>query len=210
MSKNIQYQGHWGKLDPLTQVCYFYGVSFDNILAVAQHLKKLPPGPQYVGVVNGDVLHFEVRDYEPNEYTMEVQKLSAHACTPRRATEGSAGYDLFASAELTILPGSRELVSTGISMKMPPGLYGRVAPRSGLAVKHGIQVGAGVIDADYRGEVKVLLFNQGSEEFNVFVGDRIAQLILERHETPAIHVVTGLSGGQTERGAGGFGSTGTN
>jgi dUTP pyrophosphatase len=77
-------------------------------------------------------------------------------------------------------------------------------------VKHGIQVGAGVIDADYRGEVKVLLFNQGSEEFCVSTGDRIAQLILERHETPAIHVVTGLSGGQTERGDGGFGSTGTN
>jgi dUTP pyrophosphatase len=179
-------------------------------LVVAQHLKKLPPGPQYVGVANGDVLHFEVRGYEPNEYTMEVQKLSSHACTPRRATEGSAGYDLFATDTLTIPPGQRALVGTGIAVKMPPGLYGRVAPRSGLAVKNGIQVGAGVIDADYRGEVKVLLFNQDADEFNIWPGYRIAQLILERHETPAIHVVTGLSGGQTERGAGGFGSTGTN
>jgi len=204
----IQYQGHWGKLNHTNNSCHFYGVTFESILVAVQHLKSVPAGPTYQGVVRGDVLYFEIRDYEPNEYTMEAQKLSSHACIPRRATEGSAGYDLFAAEDMKIVPGSRALVSTGIAVKLPPGLYGRVAPRSGLAVKHGIQVGAGVIDADYRGEVKVLLFNQGGEDFKVSTGDRIAQLILERHETPAIQVVTGLSGGQTERGSGGFGSTG--
>lgn len=205
---SIQYQGHWGKLEPDKRKCHFYGVTFDNILVASKHLAKVPPGPKYVGVVRDNTLYFEIKEYEPNEYTMEVQKLLSTAYTPRRATEGSAGYDLFAAEDLEIQPNERAVVRTGISVKLPPGLYGRVAPRSGLAVNFGIQVGAGVIDADYRGEVKVLLFNHGARTLCVSVGDRIAQLILERHETPAIHVVTGLSGGQTERGEGGFGSTG--
>jgi dUTP pyrophosphatase len=91
-------------------------------------------------------------------------------------------------------------------MVLPNGVYGRVAPRSGLAVKHGIQVGAGVVDPDYTGEVKVVLFNHGDKDFEVKKGDRVAQLILERCETPEVEEVGTVE--DTERGAGGFGSTG--
>lgn len=95
----------------------------------------------------------------------------------------------------------------------PEGTYGRIAPRSGLAVKSGISTGAGVIDADYRGEVKVLLFNHSDADFNIEKGDRIAQLILERIYTPEIEVLDDNAWeveNNTERGAGGFGSTGKN
>ena len=204
----IQYQGHWGDLNPQTGECTFYDALFKDIEIAARHLKHVPPGPSYTTVMIGNTLVFTIKEYEPNESTMEVHRLNQWATVPRRASEGAAGYDL-ASAEITqIAPGERRLVSTGLSIKVPPGLYGRIAPRSGLAVKHGIQVGAGVVDADYRGEVKVLLFNQSQEPFNIETGDRIAQLILERHETPAVLEVTELSGGDTGRGAGGFGSTG--
>jgi dUTP pyrophosphatase len=108
---------------------------------------------------------------------------------------------------VTIYPGNRSLVSTGVAVKLPPGVYGRVAPRSGLSVKNGIQVGAGVIDADYRGEIKVLLFNQTLDNtFEVEPGDRIAQLICERCELPEVIQVEELD--DTLRGEGGFGSTG--
>lgn len=93
-----------------------------------------------------------------------------------------------------------------ISIAVPAGTYGRVAPRSGLASKHGIDTGAGVIDADYRGPVKVLLFNFGEKEFEINEGDRVAQLIVERIYTPEVVVVEELE--ETVRGAGGFGSTG--
>ena len=101
----------------------------------------------------------------------------------------------------------RALVGTGIALSIPDGLYGRVAPRSGLAVKHCINVGAGVIDPDYTGEVKVVLFNHGTEDFEIKKGDRIAQLILEKCETPMIKEIGLLE--ETLRGDGGFGSTGS-
>jgi dUTP pyrophosphatase len=138
---------------------------------------------------------------------MEVLRLSTYANIPTRGSDGAAGYDLYSAESLTVYPGKRALISTGIAVKLPPGVYGRVAPRSGLAVKHGIQVGAGVVDADYRGEVKVLLFNHGDVEFNVHVRDRIAQLICEKYEAPEVTIVTSLD--ETNRGEGGFGSTGT-
>ena len=92
-------------------------------------------------------------------------------------------------------------------MSLPSGTYVRVAPHSGLAIKNFIDVGAGVIDSDYRGEIKVVLFNHSAEDFAVQVGDRIAQLILERIETPQVKKVAALD--DTDRGAGGFGSTST-
>jgi len=98
------------------------------------------------------------------------------------------------------------IVNTGIAIVIPKNCYGRIAPRSSLAVKHGIQVGAGVIDPDYTGEVKVVLFNQGQDDFKISVGDRIAQLVLERCETPDVREVLTID--ETARGAGGFGSTG--
>ena len=102
--------------------------------------------------------------------------------------------------------GGKGIVKTGISLACPPGTYGRIAPRSGLAVKKFIDVGAGVIDADYRGEVGVVLFNFGDEDFTVNVGDRVAQLVLEKICMADAVEVEELT--ETERGAGGFGSTG--
>ena len=138
---------------------------------------------------------------------MEVARLHSSACVPVRSTSGSAGYDLTAIRNDTIEPGGRMLIPIGIAIKMPDGVYGRVAPRSGLAVKKGIHVGAGVIDPDYRGEIHVLLFNNGKEPFEISVGDRIAQLILEKFEFHEIILVDSLSD-ETHRGSGGFGSTG--
>jgi dUTP pyrophosphatase len=111
------------------------------------------------------------------------------------------------SAKETVIPAKgKAMVDTGIAIAVPEGTYGRVAPRSGLASKHFIDTGAGVIDADYRGEVKVLLFNHSEVDFPVKEGDRIAQLVLERIYTPEVTVVEELE--ESVRGAGGFGSTG--
>ena len=100
------------------------------------------------------------------------------------------------------------IVQTDLAVAIPAGHYGRVAPRSGLAVKHFIDVGAGVIDSDYRGAVGVVLFNHSADDFHIKHGDRIAQLIIEKISTPAVVEVDDLDA--TERGAGGFGSTGVN
>jgi dUTP pyrophosphatase len=139
---------------------------------------------------------------------MEVVLLSPTATCPQRQTPGSAGYDLVASESTVILSGKRKLVGTGLQISIPSNCYGRIAPRSSLAWKNQVDIGAGVIDSDYRGEVKVLLVNNGSDFYQVNIGDRIAQLILTRIETPEIIVVGELS--STSRGSGGFGSTGTN
>ena len=136
---------------------------------------------------------------------LRVQILRNGARAPQRQSSGSAGYDLYACESNSVPPGGWALVDTGIAVAVPRGTYGRVAPRSSLAVR-GVQVGAGVVDADYRGTVKVLLFNHGSTAMEVRDGDRIAQLVLERVRTPEVTVVDSLDG--TDRGSGGFGSTG--
>ena len=139
---------------------------------------------------------------------LRVKKLETTAKLPIRATPGSAGYDLSSVDSKTIAPGHRDLVATGLSISIPSGTYGRIAPRSGLAVRNGIQVGAGVIDSDYTGEVKVVLFNCDSvNPLVIKSGDRIAQLILEKIECPEVVEVSDLN--STIRGDGGFGSTGT-
>ncbi|KAI8611930.1 dUTPase-like protein [Chytriomyces sp. MP71] len=138
--------------------------------------------------------------------TLQVKLLSEKAKLPARGSVGAAGYDLFAAKDCTIPSNGRAIVPTDISIAVPHGTYGRVAPRSGLAVKHFLDVGAGVIDADYRGPVGVVMFNFGSADFEVKEGDRIAQLILEKIETAQIEQVDELDA--TVRGAGGFGSTG--
>jgi dUTP pyrophosphatase len=142
----------------------------------------------------------------PTRPSLLIQKLSPVAQTPARATPGSIGYDLHATEETTILPGERTLVGTGIAVKTPPGTYGRIAPRSGLSVKHSINVAAGVIDPDYQGEIRVALVNQGKLPFTAKMGEQIAQLILEKANTPPSCEVTTLP--LTTRG--GFGSTGVN
>ena len=138
--------------------------------------------------------------------SLKVKKLTFDAVVPTRGSDGAVGYDIYSTDELIIPPTHCALVGSGVAIVLPPGVYGRVAPRSGLAVKHGIQVGAGVIDPDYTGEVKVVLFNHGHADFQVNKGDRIAQLILEKCDTPEVVEIGLLE--DTERGSGGFGSTG--
>lgn len=124
-----------------------------------------------------------------------------------RANPSDAGADIRAAEDATIPPLGRATISTGLCLEIPDGHYGRVAPRSGLAHRHGIDVLAGVIDSGYRGEVKVVLHNTDREEpFRVSSGDRIAQLIIERHYNMEFVEVEDLD--STPRGVGGFGSTG--
>ena len=137
-----------------------------------------------------------------------VKKLHPDAILPVRGSEYAAGYDLSASQATTIPAGGRGIVKTDLAISCPAGTYGRVAPRSGLTVKKGIHVGAGVIDADYRGPVGVVLFNLGTEPLDIQRGDRIAQLILEKIVmAPVVDIGEGELE-DTVRGAGGFGSTG--
>ncbi len=126
---------------------------------------------------------------------------------PSKATPDSIGYDLRSVVNTTIPPQSRKAISLGFNIAIPPGLYGCIAPRSGLALKHNVDVAAGVIDPDYRGEVKVLLVNSSQKQFKIQDGDKIAQLIFERAASPAFCVLRSLN--ETSRGSGGFGSTDT-
>lgn len=133
---------------------------------------------------------------------------NAKAKAPTRGSALAAGHDLYSSEETVIKARGRGIVQTGIKIALPEGTYGRVAPRSGLAVKNGIDTGAGVIDADYRGLVGVVLFNNSDDDFHVKEGERVAQLIVEKIDTSDIAVVEELD--ETVRAGGGFGSTGTN
>lgn len=138
---------------------------------------------------------------------LQIKKTSKNAKTPTRASAKAAGYDLYAAEGKSVPAKSRELFKTDLQMAIPPGYYGRIAPRSGLALKHGIDVGAGVIDEDYRGDVGVLLFNFSDIDVCIDNGDRIAQLIVEKIAHPKIVEVDSLDA-ETERGDQGFGSTG--
>ena len=138
---------------------------------------------------------------------LRVQCLRDDAVLPVRGSSGAAGYDISAASECVIPAHDKGTVDTGLAVSLPPGTYARIAPRSGLAYRHFIDVGAGVVDSDYRGEIKVILFNHSAEDFPVQAGDRIAQLILERIDTPPVRKVAVLE--DTDRGSGGFGSTGT-
>ena len=135
-----------------------------------------------------------------------VKRLTETAVPPKRSTEGSAGYDMRADESFFLNPGERRLISTGISVAVPLGYYGQLSSRSGLAVERSVEAFSGVIDCDYRGEVKVLLKNLGDEVQHFVQGDRIAQLILIKIAIPPVIVVDTLD--STIRGSGGFGSTG--
>jgi dUTP pyrophosphatase len=139
------------------------------------------------------------------ESMLRVKKLTEAAILPFRATPKSAGYDLSSAYDCVVPARGKALVKTDLAIAIPEGTYGRIAPRSSLAWKNHIDTGAGVIDADYRGNIGVVLFNHSNEDFAIKRGDRIAQLILERIVTPEVQEVDNLD--DTERGAGGFGST---
>jgi dUTP pyrophosphatase len=142
---------------------------------------------------------------------MKVQIINrSHHALPQYATEFSAGVDLRANIEapIELRPMERKLIPTGLFMALPPGYEAQVRPRSGLAIKHGITVlnTPGTIDADYRGEVCVILVNLSDEPFLIADGERIAQMVIARHEQAEWEEVEVLS--ETERGAGGFGHSG--
>ncbi|XP_034050096.1 deoxyuridine 5'-triphosphate nucleotidohydrolase, mitochondrial [Thalassophryne amazonica] len=139
---------------------------------------------------------------------LKFAKLSENATTPTRGSVKAAGYDLYSAYDYSVGPMDKVIVKTDIQIAVPPGCYGRVAPRSGLAAKYFIDVGAGVIDEDYRGNVGVVLFNFNKETFNVKKGDRVAQLVCEKICYPELQEQETLD--ETDRGAGGFGSTGRN
>ena len=139
---------------------------------------------------------------------LPVRLLHPAAQLPRRAHPGDAGADLFSVEEVVIPAGDRRDVGTGIALAIPSGYAGFVQPRSGLAFKHGIMVvnSPGLIDAGYRGEVRVALYNSGREPFTVAVGERIAQLVIQKVEEAEFVATDDLP--DTSRGRGGFGSSG--
>lgn len=147
--------------------------------------------------------------------SLKIKKLSEFAKTPTKGSDCAAGYDLFASEPAIIAARGRGIVHTGIEIGLPdPEIstrnggvhcYGRIAPRSGLTWKDGLDVGAGVIDRDYRSEIMVILFNHTDTDYKVERGKAIAQLILELHISPLVEEVEDLD--KTKRGANGFGST---
>jgi dUTP pyrophosphatase len=142
--------------------------------------------------------------------SLEIRRLRPDAMVPQYQTADAAGMDLHAAldASIDLEPGASVAVPTGLAMAIPSGFEGQVRPRSGLAAKHKVTVlnAPGTIDADYRGELKVLLVNHGREAFTIKHGERIAQLVIAPVVQMRVAVVEQLS--ETERGAGGFGSTG--
>ncbi|KOX80533.1 Deoxyuridine 5'-triphosphate nucleotidohydrolase [Melipona quadrifasciata] len=139
---------------------------------------------------------------------LKFAKLSDKAHAPTRGSEYAAGYDLKSAYEYIVPAHGKELVKTDLQIAVPENTYGRIAPRSGLAWKNHIDIGAGVIDADYRGNVGVVLFNHSNEDFKIMPGDRVAQIICEKIIYPELQEVNSLD--ETVRGEGGFGSTGKN
>ena len=148
--------------------------------------------------------------HSPDPVPVMVKRLEHFAGLelPDYATEGAAGMDVLAAEHVTLAPGARHAVATGFAVAIPPGYEIQVRPRSGLALKHGISVPntPGTIDSDYRGELKVIVINHGSDAFAIARGDRIAQLVLAPVTLAWWEEVPELD--ETARGAGGFGSTG--
>jgi len=137
---------------------------------------------------------------------LSFKKLDSKAMLPTRGSPSAAGLDLYSIETIRLVPNERRLVRTGLAVAIPEGFYGRIAPRSGLATKNGIDVLAGVIDADYRGEIQCLLHNTSSETVDLPAQAKICQLIIEKIITPSPLWVDDLA--DTARGSRGFGSTG--
>ncbi|AGE59474.1 dUTP pyrophosphatase [Acanthocystis turfacea Chlorella virus OR0704.3] len=160
---------------------------------------------QYVHIVKPVVMSWREKIIVTMS-SLFVKKLDESAAVPVRGSKLSAGYDLSSIVNITVPSLGRVAVSTGLAIKVPVGTYGRIAPRSGLAYKHGIDVLAGVVDADYSGQVVCILYNTSGVDYEIKKGDRIAQLVIEKIEMLDVEVVDELD--ETERGEGGFGSTG--
>ena len=138
---------------------------------------------------------------------LRVKRLSENAVLPVRGSGLAAGYDLASAEDIVVPARGKAIAKTDLAMAIPLGHYGRIAPRSGFSWKKHTDIGAGVIDADYRGNVGVVIFNHSDEDISVSQGDRDAQLIIEQISTPVVEDVEGELD-DTQRGEGGFGSTG--
>ena len=145
--------------------------------------------------------HFQEYDKSP-----QMSIIAAANCVPKRQTQGAAGFDLCSLEEIKMQPHSSAIISTGVSVAIPMGHYGRVAGRSSLAFKHDVTAFEGTIDEDYRGEIKVKLFNHSDKQFCIKAHERVAQLIIQKYIVPIISFGESLP--VSERGFGGFGSTG--
>lgn len=148
-----------------------------------------------IGINGNEGLHY-----------MKIKLLAENAKAPVRATEHAAGYDIFCNGHYSIQPGAFALIDTGFAMSIPHGMVALIWPRSGLAAKHGIDSLAGVIDSDFRGQVKVSLINLGDTIVEFKPGDRIAQMLIQPVYQQPVVIVDDLE--DTQRGVGGFGSTG--
>ena len=142
----------------------------------------------------------------PTSNVLHFKQLDPRAVLPLRGSALAAGLDVCSIEDVEIGPKQRVIAKTGLAVAIPAGFYGRIAPRSGLAAKKGLDVLSGVIDSDYRGEILCLLYNTGDEMINLPAGSKICQMIIEQIITPDAAWVTELD--ETARGAGGFGSTG--
>ena len=123
---------------------------------------------------------------------LKFKRLGEESRRPTKGSIDSAGYDLYSAEQTEVLPWKRKVIGTQIAIKVPKGTYGRIAPRSGLAAKHGIDIRAGVIDANYQGEVKILLINHSDVKFDIKKGDRIVQLVLEKISLTELNEVSEL------------------
>ena len=139
-------------------------------------------------------------------HTVAIKRLSENATTPTKAHTCDAGWDLYSSEDTFIFGNKRKVIKTGISLEMPSYFAGLIWPRSGLSVKKGVDVLAGVIDSGYRGEIMVCLYNTSDEDIEIKRGDRIAQIIFQ--EVPEVGITVTDSLGSSQRGSNGFGSTG--
>lgn len=137
---------------------------------------------------------------------LQVKKLYQEAKLPTRACEGDAGLDLYAMEDQVVAPGQRIIIGTGIALRIPFGYAGLIWDKSGIASKSGMKVMGGVIDAGYRGEIKAVLTNLGENSYLIHIGDKIAQILIQKIELPAVEEVEELP--PTERNEQGFGSTG--
>lgn len=153
---------------------------------------------------------YPMRSLDSSELTevqsLRFKRLDPRATLPTRGSSHAAGLDIYSIEDVVIEPNQRALVPTGLAVAIPAGYYGRVAPRSGLATKKGLDVLAGVIDADYRGEIRCLLYNAGDEAIQLPAQSKICQLIIEKIITPTAVWSDEIS--DTDRGGRGFGSTG--
>src|SRR3954470_7185938 len=140
---------------------------------------------------------------------LAIQLLHPAARPPARTRTGDAAYDLACVEAFSLAPGERAMIPTGVAVAIPPGMAGLVLPRSGLAIRHGISCvnAPGLVDPNYRGKLRVILINHGSERFTADAGDRIAQLLLVPFLAPELVVVDALPDGGDDRGTGGFGSS---